>query len=128
MSIEFQFLIGPETVAAEAQMPVEQRVPWPLDSVIMYAFDGDKLVGRMGLMSIKMIEGTWAAPDASPTLAYRMMKQMDAMQIYLGSTSSFAMVHDIQPEIAGYLERVGFQRFPVTLYQKMLEMKKEEAA
>ncbi len=127
MSLEFKFLYGPEVVAAEQFMPEAQRVNWPFDSLVMYTFDDDVLVGRMGLMSFKVIEGTWAAPDSPPTTAYRMMKQMSALQEYLGDTAANAFVLDEQPEIAAYLERVGFERVPVTLYTRSL-IKKDVAA
>lgn len=119
--MEFKFLFGPEITVAEQALPVEQRVQWPLDSIVAYCFDGEKIIGRMGIMSIKLIEGTWVAPDAAPTTAFRMMKQMEAVLQHLGNTHAMALVYDEQPKVAEYLTRVGFERFPVTVFSKMLE-------
>jgi len=125
--MEFRFLIGPEVVEAEQQLPAEQRVAWPFDSIVGYAYEGDRIIGRMGIMSVKLIEGSWVSPDAPPTIAYRMMKQVLVMLQSLGDTHSLALAYDGQPEVAGYLERVGFERFPVTMYNKVL-VEKEKAA
>lgn len=127
MSLEFQFLVGPELAAAEAQLPVEQRVVWPADTMVAYAIDSGRIIGRMGCMSVKILEGTWVAPDAPPTTAYRLMKQMEAVLSYLGNTHALAMVYDEHPQIADYLKRVDFERVPVQFYSKEL-VKKEEAA
>ena len=120
--LEFKFLIGPEVAEAELQIPAEQRVPWPIDSIIMYAMEDGKIVGRMGVMSIKFIEGTWVDESKrSTSLAFRMMKQMEAvLRESLGSTHAMALVYDEQPEVGDYLARVGFERFPVIVYSKEL--------
>ncbi len=126
MSLEFKFLVGPELVDAEAQLPENQRVAWPIDSIIMFAYEDGKVVGRMGLMSIKIIEGTYVAPGHT-TLAYRMMKQMEAFLAYLGNTHAMAIVYDGMPQVADYLQRVDFTREPLTLYSKEVAKKAEAA-
>lgn len=115
----FKFVVGPETLEFEAQLPVAQRVPWPLDSMVMYALDEERVVGRMGVMSIKFIEGTWA-DITHPTLGFRMMKQMEVVLAHMGNTHAMALVYDDQPRIADYLKHTNFERFPVTVYSKKL--------
>lgn len=126
MSIEFTIVVGAETPQYEAQLPAGQQVPWPVDSVVIYALDDDKVVGRMGSMAIKFIEGTWADPS-HPTLGFRMMKKMEFALTQLGNTHAMALVYDETPRVADYLEHAGFSRFPVTVYCKEIT-KKEEAA
>jgi len=125
--VQFKFLYGPEIESAEQQLPPEQRVSWPLDSLIMYCYDDDRVIGRMGLMSIKIVEGTYVVPNAPPTTAFRMMKQMEAMIAYLGNTHVMALVYDGTPQIADYLERVNFKREPLSVYSKEVAKAKEKA-
>jgi hypothetical protein len=128
--MEFTFLIKPEEIAlVEARLPPEQQVSWPLDSLVMYAVDGDKIIGRMGVMSIKILEGTWVAPGAPPSTAFRLMTQMLGILPQLGNTHALALAYDETPKIGEYLTRLKFERFPVTLYSKELDCaKREEAA
>lgn len=119
MSIEFKFLVGPETTSAEQQLPVGQQVTWPFDSIVLYAFENDRVIGRIGVMAIRVIEGTWAEPGHT-TLAPRLMKQLEAFLKSLGSTHAAALVYDEQPQVAEYLKRIDFKRFPVTMFIKDL--------
>jgi hypothetical protein len=126
--MEFKFLAGPEVLEAEKQIPDDQKVNWPVDSIVMYCFEGDTVIGRMGIMSFKIVEGTWADPSKQgTTLAFRMMKQMEAMVAYLGEPAINAFSADSQAEVGEYLERYGFERLPITLYTKALVKKKEAA-
>lgn len=128
--MHFQFLLGDEIAVADAQLPKAQQVDWtaidPL-ALVMYCYEGERVIGRMGCISIKVLEGTFVQPDAPPTTAFRMMKQMCAMLNYLGDSSALAMVSDNTPQIGQYLKRVNFERFPVTLYSKSLAEKSEAA-
>lgn len=126
MALEFKFLLGPEVVEAEKRLPENQRVTWPIDSLVMYAVDDERIVGRMGILSLKLIEGTWA-DEAHPMLGFRMMRQMEAMLQFIGDTHAMAMVYDETPRIGDYLRHAGFERFPITMFCKEL-VKKEEAA
>lgn len=126
--IKFKFLMGPETAEPESQIPLEQRIPWPLDSLVMYVYEDGRLVGRMGLMSIKIMEGTWAVEDKRGSrLLFQMLRQFEEMVKTLGTTSLVTQAADSQPEIEGYLKRLDFERLPTTLMIKDLN-KKEEAA
>src|SRR5258705_12024812 len=98
--MEFKFLVGPEIAEAEQKLPVEQRVTWPVDSMVMYCFEGDAIIGRMGVMSIKFIEGTWVAPEASGRLLFQLERQLEAMLQYIGSTHAIALAYDEQPKVA----------------------------
>ena len=125
--MEFRFLAGPEILEAEKQIPDDQKVNWPVDSIVMYCFEDNKVIGRMGLMSFKIVEGTWAHPDKKGTsVAYRMMRQMEAMVAYLGEPAINAFSADDQP-VSDYLERYGFERLPITLYTKSLVEKGKAA-
>ena len=124
--MEFRFLVGPEVAEAEQQLPVEQRVQWPVDSLVMYCFEGEKVIGRMGVMSLKFIEGSWIRPGTELNLP-QLLAQMEAMLKYIGETHAAALVYDEQPAIGRYIKRSGYTPFPVTMYTKELA-KKEEAA
>ena len=125
--MEFRFLVGPEVEDAEEHIPEGQRVKWPIDSIVMYCYDDGKIIGRIGAMSIKIIEGTWAASDAPPTTAFRMMKQMEAMLAFLGNTHALALVSTEMPQIANYLQRVGFVQLPVEMYSHEFAAKEKAA-
>ena len=126
--MEFKFLVGPEVVEAEKQLPKEQQFQWPFDSIVCYCTEGGKIIGRVAAMSIKILEGTWVAPDAPPTTAYRMLMQMEAMYAaYLGTTVG-AFVSNTQPEIGDYLRRVGYQKEDVEFYTKPLAKAEEKTA
>jgi N-acetylglutamate synthase-like GNAT family acetyltransferase len=119
--MEFRFLAGPEILEAEKQIPNDQKVNWPVDSIVMYTYEGEQIVGRMGLMSIKFIEGTYIAPDnRNGRLLLQMMTQMEGVIKYLGNTHAMALSYDEQPQVSDYLKRLGFERFPVTMFDKEL--------
>lgn len=118
---EFRFLIGPEIIEAEQSIPDDQKISWPLDSIVLFAYEDGKVVGRIGIMAIKIVEGTYADPSKrGGRLPLELMKRMEAMQAYLGEPNINAPVYDEQAEVADYLTRVGFERVPLTLYTKLL--------
>lgn len=124
--MEFKFVLGIESAETESQLPKEQQVRWPLDSLVMYCLEDGKIIGRVAAMSLKIFEGTWVDPNAPPTTAYRMIKQMEtAYAAFLGDSVG-AFVADEQPEIGDYLTRIGYEKLPVTFYTKDLTVKKEE--
>lgn len=126
--MEFKILIGPEVVAMERLMPVGQQVQWPIETAVVYAIEGDSPVGRMALMSLKVLEGSWVSDEKrGSTIAYRMMKMMEEFAARIGDTHLLALVYDEQPAVAEYLRRVNFERFPVTMMSKEL-VRKENVA
>jgi hypothetical protein len=128
MSLEFKFLVGPEAVEADKQLPAGQRVQWPVDSLVAYAVEDGKIVGRIGAVAIKVVEGTWCAPEKrGTTLPMRLMRQFEAMYSTFLGTAIGAFAPDAKPEISKYLERIGYEKLPVTFYTKTI-VEQEKAA
>lgn len=97
-------------------------VPWPADTVVLYGTEAGRMVARSAMMNLTVIEGSFVAEDKRGTsLAFRMLKEMETIFRAANKSHAMAMAADDQPEVAEYLSRVGFERLPVTMYQKKLE-------
>ena len=98
------------------------NVPWPEDCLIVAAFDDqDVLVGRMALIAIAHIEGTWVAPEyRGTTLTLRMIQRMESEIRKLGRTHVFAYIPKEDTKLLEYAEKIGYQEFPCKVYVKEL--------
>lgn len=114
--IEFRVLDG----LAAREIDTEQ-IEWPADARVIFAMEGNEVVGRSSLVHLPVVEGTWVSQaKRGSTLAYRLLKKVEDVFRENGKPVAMAMAHDTQPEIADFLERFGFTRVPVTLYVKTL--------
>jgi GNAT superfamily N-acetyltransferase len=106
----------------EARPIDPDKIPFPDDSVVLYAFEGERIVGRTSIIHLPHIEGTWVAEDKrGTTLAFRLVKKIEEIIRDDGKGFAFAYAWDQQPEVSDYLQRVGYQRFPVTVFFKQVE-------
>ena len=92
---------------------------WPPDTIVLGAFSGDALIGRTAIVSLPHIEGTWSSKE-NPWTAFRLIKSLEALLKYLGRTHVFSFVLDSQPEIPGYLTRLGYEKQPLSVWVKRL--------
>lgn len=113
--IEFKLLTGPELNTIDPD-----GISWPFDTFAWVALEDGKLVGRSAILNLPVIEGTMVVPEKrSSTLARRLIEKVEQLYKSLGKTHSWAMAANA--EIGDYLERIGYEKVPVTLYSKKLE-------
>jgi N-acetylglutamate synthase-like GNAT family acetyltransferase len=93
---------------------------WPIDTIGVLAIEDDKsVVGQTAIINLPVIEGTIVAEERrGTTLLYRLIKRVEELYRELGKSHSWAMA--ASPEVESYLERLGYQKVPVTLYTKEL--------
>jgi Acetyltransferase (GNAT) family len=114
--IEFKFVTG-----AEAREIDPQQLPWPDSSAVLYAEQDGEIVGRTASLILPIIEGTWVAESKrGSSLAYRLIKKLEAEACAVGQTQLFAFIMDNQPELHGYMERIGYVKQPLTVWVKAL--------
>ncbi len=95
----------------------EGCIPNPETSSVIIAEQDGKIVGRMFLVCMPYIEGTWISPDArNGTCGMRLLHGMEAKVRSLGVKMLLAYAPDAH--IEDYLSRIGFQRKPVTVWGK----------
>lgn len=111
----------------EAREIDPEGVQWPPDSTVLYARENGEIVGRVGIIELPHIEGTWIAESKrGSSLAPRLIAQMEKVVARLGRSHIFAFAEDSKPEIADYMERFGYTKFPVTVWAKSLNQPTEK--
>lgn len=104
------------------KVPQPDGIQWPEDSLHVVTFGDDgKMLARVGLVAIPHVEGTWVDPSLrGTTTAARMLKRMEQEVKNLGRSHIFAFAQNSQPEVSEYLERFGYQKYPLTVWAKEL--------
>jgi hypothetical protein len=111
--------------AARAVDP--EHVQRPPDSTVLYARENGEIVGRTAIIELPHVEGTWVAESKrGSSLALRLIRKLEEEVAALGRSHLFAFAFDSQPEVSEYLERVGYTRFPVTVWAKSLGLPTEK--
>lgn len=81
--------------------------------------DAGNIIARSGIIAFPHIEGTWVAPShRKGTLAARMIRALEHVTKRLGRSHLFAFILDEQPEIADYMQRLGYKKQPMTIWAK----------
>lgn len=93
---------------------------FPDGAIVIGAFNGDgKIVGRTALMAIAHIEGTWVAEELrGGFVAARLVRKAEQTLAENGFTSALAFTPDENPKVGEYLNRVGYTRLPLSVWQK----------
>lgn len=115
--IKFQLMLG------EAAREIDpEHFPWPFDTLVLFAFEDEKVVGRSAILNMPLIEGTWVA-DAyrGSTLMPRLVKEVEKLLFDLKKTHSMAWQNTEQPEVADYLTRMGYTKLPIAVWTKELQ-------
>ena len=114
---QIRVVTGPEM----REIPQPDEVKWPEDSLFVCAFRDGQMVGRVGLIALPHIEGTWVAPEMrGTTLAARMFRRMEQEVKTLGRTHLLILLPEDDKTLDGYVARVGYERLPVSMYAKEL--------
>lgn len=95
-------------------------IPPPDDSLVLVAEnDAGEIVGRMFLVDVPHIEGTWVSPEArGGTVGARLERQMCRAAAALGLLTTFAFV--TEPAHADYMKRLGWNDTGYTVLTKSL--------
>ncbi len=95
----------------------EGYIPDPDNSIVVLAKDKNEIVGRTMLIRPWHIEGTWLKEGKRRGVVGHLMLnklEQEAKSAGISQLFSYAM----QPEIEGYLERMGYKKQPVTVWTK----------
>lgn len=115
--MEIRLLQPDEVALAEAV----DGITLPPGTLVIGALNDGKLVGRITLMSLIHLEGTWVDEAyRGGSTAARLVKRAEEVLAGGGVTSAWAYTPDAQPEVGDYLKRFGYSRMPLTIYQKFL--------
>ena len=115
---QIRVLTGPEM----REIPQPDGVNWPEDSLFVCAFRDGQMVGRVGLIALPHIEGTWVAPEMrGTTLAARMFRRMEQEVKGLGRTHLLILLPEDDKTLDGYVARVGYERLGVSMWAKELK-------
>jgi len=108
--------------AVEARNVDPDHVPWPDDSIVALARNGDgSIKGRSAILQLPHIEGTWVAEsERGSTLAYRLIQRIEALLKTAGKTHAFAFVDMNQSEVLNYMLRLGYKVSPLLVLSKEL--------
>ena len=113
--MEIRILSGEEM----AKIPQPDGIGWPAAMDALAAFEDGELVGRVGIVSLAHLEGTWIAPPKrSGFLLFRLYQKVESVLKARGLTHVFAFTAD--PAHTAYLERVGYVRQPFEILVKEL--------
>lgn len=104
-------------------IPQPDNIEWPEDSLHVISRDENgELQARMSLVALPHIEGTWLAePLRGTTAGAKLLSRMEREVKERGSTHVFAFVRDGDDHIDDYLERCGYEPYPVHVYFKELQ-------
>jgi|SRR6185295_145143 len=131
-SIQYEFFTGEEANLLELHKLDESiRVPWPPTSHILYAINENKdIIGRMGLLQLPHIEGTWIREDyRNGTIAVRMISKVENLLVENDRTAAFAFIQTKDEDIQNYMERLGYIELPLKVYVKaLIDDKKQKVA
>lgn len=114
-----------EKAGEDARNIDPEGIQWPSAQmsapIVVFAFEGDRIVGRSAILPVDVIEGTMVVEDKRGTsLAFRLLRRVEELYLQAGRTHAIAFAHNDQPEVGEYLERVGYERSPLTVYSKQL--------
>ncbi len=111
-------LLKPDEIALAE---VVDGVTFPEGTLIIGALSDGRLVGRIALMRLWHLEGTWVDEAyRGGTLAARLVTQAERALVMMGCTAANAYTPDDHPEVGNYLSRFGYARLPVTPWTKLL--------
>lgn len=113
----------------EAREIDPQGIQWPDGTLVLYAVEQGEIVGRQAYLLLPHLEGAWVKDERrGGTLAYRLIRKTEEVVAETGYPAVFAYVLDSQPEVADYMERMGYEKLPLTIWMKPVGEKAKEAS
>lgn len=93
--------------------------PDPASSIVIVARENGAIVGRMMLLSLVHLEGTWIDPThRCGRILVKMMKEMEKQAYEAGVRTMFA--YSGSADVSDYLGRLGYKQSPLTIFEKEL--------
>lgn len=119
---QYELFTGLEAKTIEIAKPIDSvSTPWPDDSIILYAIENNEIIGRTAIIQLPHIEGTWIREDKrNGTVGIRLISKIENVLEEANRTSVFSFIHNSQPELASYMERLGYELLPLKVYTKPL--------
>lgn len=115
--IEYKLITGIELNLVD----ISGKNDWPWDTFAVVAVEDGKVVGQSAILNLPCIEGTTVVEEKrGGSLAFRLIQKVEELYKSLDKPSAVAMVSETTPEVATYMERIGYKRVPVTVYVKEL--------
>ena len=97
----------------------EGFVPNPARTIAIVAEDNGEIVGRMLLMDMVHLEGSWVRPDhRNGSVGYRMFQRVLAEAKRIGITGLMAYTDKTDLDVTNYMERLGFEKQPFWVWSK----------
>jgi len=111
-----------QVVDGETARALDPRgVEWPAESIAVVARDAGETQGISVLIPLLHIEGTWVSEKKRGSFVLvRLIERVEEIVRSAGRSHVFAFADERQPEVAGYLERLGYVRMPFHVYSKEL--------
>lgn len=111
-----------------AAIPEDPVIPYPPEFHFTAAFDSKGLAARVAMVPLPHIEGTWLREDLRGTPKVRtiftLIKELEKNILATGRGHAFSFVHDEQPEVAEMMTRLGYEKYPLTIWVKDLNKEK----
>lgn len=119
--IEYKLLTGPELNAIDPQ-----GVQWPWDTFAIVAFEGERIVGRLAIRNMPVLEGWFVSEDKRVgEISDELVTRAENFLQSLGATHTACLSYDEAPALRRVIHSYGYKDFPVQLHVK--ELKKEAA-
>jgi N-acetylglutamate synthase-like GNAT family acetyltransferase len=97
----------------------EGYVPDPAHSIVIMALNEKEIIGRVLLIRPFHIEGTWIDPRfRRGTVGIRMFRLLEEEAKQAGLVKIFSYAQS--SEVEGYLERMKYEKIPVSVWTKCL--------
>ncbi len=93
--------------------------PDPASSIVIVAKENGEIVGRMMLLSLVHLEGTWINPRLRRGyVLVKMMKEMEKQAYEAGVRTMFA--YSMNEHVSDYLARLGYKKSELEHFEKEL--------
>ena len=115
----------------EAEFPLAsgpEGVIWPRGSILIGAWRGEKLVGRIGVLVLPHIEGLHvdeSERESFGSIARALHQAVESASMELGRPAVFAYVPADKSGMGAYLQRDGYKRIEMELWGKALGTEEE---
>lgn len=115
--IEYKLITGLELNEIDPQ-----GIAWPLDTFAVVAYEGGKVVGRLAIRNMPVVEGWYVDPDnRDGTISDELVRRVeDVLKTVSGATHAACLSYDNAPSLRRLIHAYGYEDFPVKLHIKEL--------
>jgi hypothetical protein len=122
--IEYRLVYGEELNKIDPQ-----GASWPLDTFAIVAFEDGKVVGRLALRTVQLLEAWWVDPEhRTGEISDELVFKAEAvLHEVCKATHAMCLSYDGAPGVRRLIHSHGYQDFPVKLHVKKLAEVREAA-